>query len=335
MDSSEELSSRLGVAPLTELSSRLAEVLDIVRDDLGLSGIAVAVESRGWAQVEIIRSFPDVIRRGDLLVLPKRGKGEVENSVVAQGKSATSHLKSHFYFKSIETSQFSLGPIHYGCVIPVETGILRRYILLFSHAPLSVAEETVLRYGVIVSKFVEFAVSANATVEQLRQRADSAEFVASSDPLTGALSRHGFSEAVRREQARLDRDPAPISVVVMDLDGLKMINDSMGHDAGDRYIRRFAEVLQSTCRTADYVARLGGDEFVILAPDADDAAVQLLMSRLSRALIYSGVSASMGSASDMDRSLTIYDLMTVADAQMYQAKRRKQEHAVKPAIRHA
>jgi diguanylate cyclase len=130
--------------------------------------------------------------------------------------------------------------------------------------------------------------------EAAEQRASRAESVSRTDGLTGALNRRGWEQAVAQEQARIARNASAAGVLVVDLDRLKPINDSLGHEAGDRLLRRCAEVLRETARAADVVARVGGDEFTVLLPDCLRGNVQQAAERNARALRRAGVEASVG-----------------------------------------
>lgn len=93
------------------------------------------------------------------------------------------------------------------------------------------------------------------------------ESMAMTDELTGLLNRRGFTMSLQRELAMAKRDPAANGTVIMvDLDGFKSINDMWGHGVGDDYLQAVAHTLLTSVRASDIVARLGGDEFVILFP---------------------------------------------------------------------
>lgn len=136
--------------------------------------------------------------------------------------------------------------------------------------------------------------------------------LATTDELTGLWNRRGYFE-----QARLNwPGEGPIAVGFVDLDGLKRVNDTEGHHAGDALIRRTATLLVNGLRTTDVVARLGGDEFAVFSPGLSAAD---LHARLSGAV---GRRASVGTADVSDPGL-LPDALLDADAQMYDAKRRR------------
>ncbi|MCI0519310.1 MAG: diguanylate cyclase [Chloroflexi bacterium] len=159
-----------------------------------------------------------------------------------------------------------------------------------------------------------------------RKRAeDYLRYLGTHDVLTGLYNRAYFEEERNRLQnSRL----YPISIVIIDLDGLKDVNDSRGHEAGDELLRRAAEVFKASFRNEDVVARLGGDEFGVILPKTDEGAVDLAMQRVHNLNdmsnnFYPGapLNFSMGAATAaIGRMLT--EVQRVADDHMYVEKRK-------------
>lgn len=142
------------------------------------------------------------------------------------------------------------------------------------------------------------------------------------DPLTGLANRRTWDERFEEEIKRSRRSGEKLSVVVVDLDDFKTVNDANGHDVGDRLLRDLAGVWQTIVRDGgDFLARFGGDEFVLLAPHADETGVRRLVKRLTDTLP-DGISASFGTAT-WDGTENASDLLRRADRAMYQAKRRR------------
>lgn len=104
------------------------------------------------------------------------------------------------------------------------------------------------------------------------------------DSLTETYNRHYFNDVYRREVDRLARYGQSICVLMMDVDGLKTINDQNGHLVGDQVLKTIAEILKSSVRTSDVVARYGGDEFIILMPKSDEAGGRVLADRIQTAI---------------------------------------------------
>jgi diguanylate cyclase (GGDEF)-like protein len=98
--------------------------------------------------------------------------------------------------------------------------------------------------------------------EDLRSQVDK-------DPLTGVLNHRAFYQRLEQELARAARGETQVAVIVIDLDDFKALNDTRGHVAGDRALRRVAAAIRSTCREVDIPGRLGGDEFALILPDVD------------------------------------------------------------------
>jgi diguanylate cyclase (GGDEF)-like protein len=100
------------------------------------------------------------------------------------------------------------------------------------------------------------------------------------DPLTGCFNPRGFDQLAAREVSRAARAHAALSVLAVDIDHFKDINDTYGHLAGDEVLREIGVILRNTARLSDVVARTGGEEFAILAPETDDAGATLFAQRL-------------------------------------------------------
>lgn len=137
--------------------------------------------------------------------------------------------------------------------------------------------------------------------------------LATTDDLTGLWNRRGFLEQAQLRWEQRTGDTA--SVAFIDVDGLKLVNDDGGHDAGDALIRRVADVLRNHLRDSDVIARLGGDEFAVMSPDLS---AEELHARLGPALARR---ASVGTAplTAIDR---LPEALLHADARMYDTKRR-------------
>jgi diguanylate cyclase (GGDEF)-like protein len=166
-----------------------------------------------------------------------------------------------------------------------------------------------------------------ATRERLRRDRDSLRASALRDPLTGAANRRSLLERVEYEIARHTRSGRSFCVLMLDLDGFKLLNDRFGHAAGDDLLRDVAGALTRAMRDQDTVARLGGDEFCVLAPETD--APQRLVGRAMAAVarVTAGVEvlgASAGAAVFPDEGATIEALLEVADQRLLELKRARQ-----------
>ncbi len=151
------------------------------------------------------------------------------------------------------------------------------------------------------------------------------------DQVTGVNNHRYLQERLTQEVARSARSRSPLSVLMIDLDGFKAINDAHGHADGDRVLRNVAAGLRLAVRANDIVARYGGDEFVVLMPDTDLAAARLVAERVvagvrgQRHQLADGtegsVACSAGLALYPDDGRTATRLLRTADAAMYRVKR--------------
>ncbi|HXY06164.1 MAG TPA: diguanylate cyclase [Burkholderiaceae bacterium] len=148
------------------------------------------------------------------------------------------------------------------------------------------------------------------------------------DPLTHALNRRGLDEVFRIEASRSSRYRVPLTVVMIDLDDFKAVNDSLGHAAGDRALIHFVTTAQACLRSTELIARTGGEEFVVIFPatgvkDAVDA-IRRLQRELARSQFqYEGQSLVMtfsGGAAAWREGESLGQILRRADAAMYEAK---------------
>ena len=146
------------------------------------------------------------------------------------------------------------------------------------------------------------------------------------DGLTGIKTRRFFWEALSSEWKRASRSGRPFSVVLIDLDKFKQVNDSLGHLEGDLVLARVGRLLEQKCRQSNVVARYGGDEFIILMPETGIEQSQVLAERVRLWLATDPmleehhITGSFGVASFPVHGFSLEDLIRVADAGMYVAK---------------
>ncbi len=163
--------------------------------------------------------------------------------------------------------------------------------------------------------------------ERLRRERDALRVTALRDPLTGVANRRSLLERVEYEIARHTRSGGSFCLLMLDLDGFKLLNDRFGHAAGDDLLRDVAAALERAMRDQDTVARLGGDEFCVLAPETD--AAERLTSRSMAAVgrVTAGIEvlgASAGVAVFPEDGTTIESLLDRADQRLLELKRRRQ-----------
>ncbi|WP_240670380.1 diguanylate cyclase domain-containing protein [Actinoplanes solisilvae] len=167
-------------------------------------------------------------------------------------------------------------------------------------------------------------LTAALSADRVQDRASNAllreQLCADTDPLTGLPNRRAWQRVVDRTRQRFERLADPTVVAMLDLDGLKTINDTQGHAAGDTYIKAAATVAQRALRDTDFVARIGGDEFGLILAQCSEDAGQRAIDRLRAELASAGVAASVGWAS-ITTDGGIGAALDDADAAMYAAKR--------------
>jgi len=192
----------------------------------------------------------------------------------------------------------------------------------FAWLAAELAEEPALYVYTTVCSFVAFTLFGYV----LGREGDVLRELARTDPLTGVLNRRAFAERLREELARSARYGAPLSLLLLDLDGLKQVNDRFGHHQGDAALQALARALGDRSRSADLAARWGGDEFMVLAPETRRSDAQELAERIRASVALSspvGVTVSIGvaTADGATTTTTAEDLEAAADAAVYEAKR--------------
>lgn len=147
------------------------------------------------------------------------------------------------------------------------------------------------------------------------------------DSLTGLYNRRYFEETLFKEVSRSTRNNQPLSIIGLDLDYLKQINDNLGHSFGDAAIKTIAEVLKSNARTIDTPARIGGEEFNIILPGIDSKGAMIAAERIRKAIekckldVIGNITASLGVATFLEHSNNIGEVLELVDQAMYQSKR--------------
>jgi diguanylate cyclase (GGDEF)-like protein len=166
-------------------------------------------------------------------------------------------------------------------------------------------------------------------VSERRRQEQQAKRLAVTDPLTGLANYRLLLERIDTEIKRYGRNGKPFSVLLLDMDGLKKINDTYGHVAGSLALSRMAEVLHSSCREVDTAARYGGDEFALVLPETSSEYARRVAERISKRLAEDteiprlAVSIGIAEYPGDGRSdgLTIEHILSTADRALYEAKR--------------
>jgi diguanylate cyclase (GGDEF)-like protein/PAS domain S-box-containing protein len=165
-----------------------------------------------------------------------------------------------------------------------------------------------------------------------KKKEDEIIYLSYHDSLTGLYNRTFFEE----EKKRFDvKRKLPMSLIMGDVDGLKLINDTFGHDVGDILLREIGEILKDTCRAEDVIARIGGDEFVILLEDTNEKAAERLCSRIDEAcknyvkridrkIFYAGISLGFATKNTAEQSLDT--LLKEAEKMLYIKKNAERQN---------
>lgn len=169
------------------------------------------------------------------------------------------------------------------------------------------------------ARMLSTVFAANKRAKQWAERATKAEAESLTDDLTGLMNGRGWWRGLARESARCDRYKLSAVIAVVDLDDLKMVNDTQGHLGGDLLLRSAAQHLTEAVRASDVVARIGGDEFGVLAVDYEGPLPDLLLERLRSNLEANGIRASCGAAV-YHQGDVIDNVFKLADEDMYAAK---------------
>jgi diguanylate cyclase (GGDEF)-like protein len=166
-------------------------------------------------------------------------------------------------------------------------------------------------------------MAAIASLCQLALRLDLARYDSLHDALTGLYNRRCFEDMLAQAAGRSRRYGWAFSLVLLDLDGFKKLNDRLGHDAGDAVLRAIGNEMRQMLRRGDVAARIGGDEFAIILPSTEADFIPSLLERLRRGLEVDGeprVGFSVGIVSCPQEAEEPATLRRIADQRLYQAK---------------
>jgi diguanylate cyclase (GGDEF)-like protein len=202
-------------------------------------------------------------------------------------------------------------------------GVMKAFLTTHSFSTIYSQEE-------LMARLAEAVVRTEQALHELKNSNQTLERLAATDPLTGADNRRRFTEQVEVEIARFQRSGAPFSVVALDLDNFKSINDRYGHQVGDDILKSFVGHCREAIRPYDSVARVGGEEFMVLLPltalEGATAVAERLRLAVASASFVSGeerliaVTVSSGISQAGPDGDNIDAILRVADARLYHAK---------------
>ncbi|KPQ32076.1 MAG: GGDEF domain [Phormidesmis priestleyi Ana] len=174
----------------------------------------------------------------------------------------------------------------------------------------------------LLAELLSAMLQSDLQAIEARRETERLEVEAQTDSMTGLFNRRAWDQLLAKEEARCRRYGHSSAVLIIDLDGLKHVNDTLGHKAGDEQIVRAATVLRYAVRDVDVVARLGGDEFAIMAVECDQVGAEAIAQRVRKDLENAKVMASVGVAVRKHED-GLSEAVLQADRLMYQEKRRR------------
>jgi len=203
------------------------------------------------------------------------------------------------------------------------------YLCVFS--PRYEPKESELNFLNLFARQIELAITIATLFETVKKQAVT-------DPLTELFNRRFYEDALSREAVRALRMNQPFSLISLDLDDLKKINDTFGHNAGDNAIKAVARAISENARSVDIASRIGGEEFSIILPGVDSKGAKIAAERFRVAIENQDVedvgkiSASIGVATFIEQTVDADKLAEMADRAMYNAKKNGKNQVVTALI---
>jgi len=177
---------------------------------------------------------------------------------------------------------------------------------------------TMIRFG--------FYSVVTILLTELRHALEEERLLANTDPLTGVLNRRSFNEIAEKKMIVSEINQRPYTMVYIDLDNFKTINDTFGHAIGDLVLKFVVDTIQTHIRITDFLARLGGDEFAILLTDIDQEHAETIVQRLQLSLLekmefnHWEITFSIGVLTVLSMPESVDKLVSLTDAVMYEVK---------------
>jgi diguanylate cyclase (GGDEF)-like protein len=208
-------------------------------------------------------------------------------------------------------------------VVPLDAGAERMAVLVLGSR---ISDKLYGRAEMELAGTLSFAAAIALKNSELVEQLHSA---ATTDELTGLYNRRALEERLAAEISRSLRHQLHTSVLLIDLDRFKIINDTLGHAAGDRLLIQVGRILRQQCRALDVVGRLGGDEFLVILPMTKPAEAQVFVGRVQASMRqmeqespeFGPCTLSMGIAESPRHGTTVSSLLAAADTALYKAKR--------------
>jgi diguanylate cyclase (GGDEF)-like protein len=191
-------------------------------------------------------------------------------------------------------------------------------------SPLHISHPRVAYWNALI--WFAFFVSITFIVAALKSLHDRERQLSRVDSLTGIGNRLAFYEFATAERNRAGRNNQPITLAYLDLDGFKEINDTLGHQTGDKVLVNVARTLQMSVRQTDMAARMGGDEFALILPDTNQPAASTVLGKvlalLERAMLQKGwrITFSVGAVTFLAPPVSVQEMIAGADQVMFSVK---------------
>jgi len=305
--------------------------LQAALDKVGPDGLRRTLEIAGIDRLLLLSSDGEAIP-----IAGSDGGADLARTATSDNQSAQAFraIQSGVYTKD-SVSWFEKAPFHSWVVFPAESGAHARLALRVdqtvtaAEAASSFAREVMFSGGVAVITFISFIAGFSYRQRQLAAENAAIRYLAMHDGLTGLPNRKQFEEFMTTTLGDVERDGTKAALFVLDLDGFKSVNDTLGHPVGDGLLKACAKRLKASLRGGDLLARLSGDEFVIVVPHVHDPAMLAPLAERVLALLSSPfrvegheiqISCSIGLAVAPDNGTDITSLMRNADFALYRAK---------------
>ena len=321
--------------PLTNV---LEGVADIIQKQFGyLHSVIMTYEdndegkyfyTRAYSKNDFSKTLKDLlINSGDFELDEK--KMQFSNDLIAQALSGneikyslevSKMISEHYEFLNPTEVQKFINKFDVQSMIIVPIYVKQKpFGVMIVYSPRKIPTTSELNFLKLFANQIEFAVIIADMFATIKEQSVT-------DPLTGLYNRRYFEECLKKEAERAIRLNQPFSVISLDLDYLKKINDKYGHQAGDVAISTIANVMKKNARSIDIPSRFGGEEFSVLLSGVDSHGAVIAAERLRMAIEMEevpqigNITASIGVATFIEQTDRIDTLLELADQAMYQAK---------------
>ncbi len=318
------------------LSNMLDKIVSILNDDLNYNFVTILkleTEGKEGPFLSIKSSSSDKILSSIFTILNESKETYkipyLENSIIAKSINekkiySTPDIKGvlRMFFPKLSEEQINekiaLMTSKSCAIVPLYSNNLNFGCVLVSSERTALGD-TENNFLSLFANQIELAITVAGLFEEVRKQAIT-------DPLTGIFNRRYFEENIVKEAERSLRLKQPFSLISMDLDYLKRINDTFGHQYGDIAIKTIANIMKREARSIDIPARIGGEEFNLLLPGVDSKGALIAAERIRKSIenqvidTIGGITASIGIATFLEHSDRIDELTELADQAMYKAK---------------